>query len=349
MADFPGSVALASLKKMGGTILTLFFVASVALAQPTPKLRALPRVPPVPRDNPITPQKIELGKELYFDTRLSRSGTVSCNSCHNVMGGGDDGRATSLSIDEKAGTRSAPTVWNSAFSTMQFWDGRAPTLEQALVGPVVDQTETGFKGHELTPQRVAVLPGYQKDFHAIFGGDNPVTLENIGKALATYLRTLVTPGSPYDRYALGDARALSEDARRGLQLAQTVGCTTCHSGPMFSGEYKKFPLVQNTPYEGKYKLGDDPGRALLTHGDADKHVFRVSTLRNVAMTAPYFHNGSATTLEEAVRVMAKAELNQDLEAQQVHDIVAFLNSLSGPFPEQKMPRLPDLAGTAFVK
>jgi len=311
-------------------------------------LDKLPDAPPVPKDNPGTPAKIELGKKLYFDPRLSSTGTVSCNSCHNVMEAGEDDRPVSMGVEGKTGARSAPTVWNAAFLSVQFWDGRAASLEEQAKGPLVNPIEMGMDDHAAVVDRIAKIPGYVKEFEEVFGGENPVTIDNAAKAIAAYERTLITKNSPFDRYKAGDKQALSDQAKRGMKLVETVGCVTCHSGPVFAGPnlpegqgfFMKFPTTPGTEFEEIYKLTADSGRYDVTKSEEDRSMWRVAQWRNVAVTAPYFHNGSVPTLEEAVRVMAKTQLGRDLKPDEVSDIVAFLNSLTGEFPEQTMPRLP---------
>jgi len=320
-------------------------------------LVALPDEVPVPMANPMTPAKIELGKQLYFDTRLSKNGKVSCNTCHNVMKGGDDNLPVSNGINNKHGGRSAPTVWNSAYLSVQFWDGRAPSLEEQAKGPMLNPVEMGMGSHDEVMSRLKKIPGYQKEFKAIFGtaaGDasvDPVTFMTIDhavQAIAAYERTLVTPNSPFDRYIKGDQKALTPAALNGYKLVQTVGCIACHNGPNFAGPklpegtgfYQKFPTFPGTEYEKKYHLADDMGRYEVTKSEVDRHMWRVPTWRNIALTAPYFHNGSVKTLDEAVRVMAKVQLNKELLASEVHDIVAFLQSLNGVRPKQTKPELP---------
>lgn len=309
----------------------------------------LPAKAPEPKDNPSTPAKIELGKQLFFDPRLSADGTVSCNSCHNVMSSGTDNRAVSVGVDGKRGGRSAPTVWNAAFLSTQFWDGRAATLEDQAKGPILNPIEMGMPHQQAAVDRIASIPGYREQFANVFGGNNPVSYDNIAKAIAAYERTLITPNSPLDKYLKGDKSALNEDAKQGMQLFANLGCNSCHTGPAFAGPaslargegfFQKFPTF-DSEYTAKHKLDEDAGRFEATKNAADKHIWRVPTLRNVALTAPYFHNGSVKTLDEAVRVMAKAQLDKELDDKQVASLVAFLNSLTGEFPPQTMARLPE--------
>jgi len=316
--------------------------------------QALPEQAPAPADNPTTPEKVELGRMLYFDPRFSMTGTVSCNSCHNLMLGGDDNRPVSMGVHGKTGGRSAPTVWNAAFASSQFWDGRAATLEDQAKGPVVNPVEMGMTDLEKAMDRVRAIPGYKPYFVKAFGGNDPLTVDNAAKAVAAFERTMITPNSPYDRFVKGDKSALSEQQQRGMQLFADTGCVSCHSGPAFNGPamqpgagfFMKFPTFADNEYVKKYQLTADKGRFEVTRNDADMHLFKVPTLRNVALTAPYFHNGSVKTLDEAVRVMAKTQLNKELDDAQVADLVAFLNGLTGEFPQQTLPRLPATPGWA---
>lgn len=315
--------------------------------------KALPETPPIPEDNPQTEEKIELGKILYFDPRLSSTQTVSCNSCHNVMEGGDDNRPVSMGVHGQEGPRSAPTVWNSAFLSVQFWDGRAESLEEQAKGPVTNPIEMGMKDWEGAISVLKSIPGYKPLFEAAFEGEeDPITEENTVKAIAAYERTLITPNSPFDRYVKGDKDALTAQEIRGMQTFESVGCPACHGGANFSGPdmpmgqgfFMKFPTFAGSEYDEKYDLLADKGRYDVTEKEADKHMWRVPTLRNIAVTAPYAHNGTVPTLEEMVKVMAKTQLNATLKEEQVADIVAFLKTLTGEFPEQTMPRLPTTPG-----
>jgi len=342
------------MRKFGSLIsaLALAGVSSMTLAG---EWQALPDKAPEPASNPTTPAKVELGKMLYHDPRLSSSGTVACASCHNVMSGGEDNRGGSVGVQGQVGGRSAPTVWNSAFNSVQFWDGRAASLEAQAKGPVTNPIEMGMKSWDDVVVRLKAIPGYVAAFGAAFEGADAVTADNAAKAIAAYERTLITPNSAYDKFAKGDASALSEQQQRGLKTFAEVGCNSCHSGPAFNGPqlpegtgfYQKFPMFDNGALEAQYGFTKDLGRAQETKNDADKHMFRVPTLRNIALTAPYFHNGKVKNLPDAVKVMGKTQLNKDLSQEQVDDIVAFLNALAGEFPKQEMPRLPALANKTF--
>lgn len=317
----------------------------------------MPSHVPIPKDNPQTSAKVELGKQLFFDPRISITGTVSCNSCHNVMSNGTDNRPVSLGAHGKPGDRNAPTVFNAAYRSVQFWDGRAASLEEQAKGPPMNPVEMGMPSAEAIVDRIQAIPGYRRQFAEVFGGSQPVTFDHIAQAIASFERTLITPGSPYDRYLGGDKGALSPAAQRGLKLMESEGCTSCHSGPMFNGPeqamgtgfYMKFPLFSDNDYVNQYSLAEDRGRHEVTRQVQDQHLFVVPILRNVQVTAPYFHNGSVKTLDEAVRVMAKTELNKTLTGNEVEDIVAFLDSLTGEFPVIALPRLPETPNRTILE
>lgn len=313
----------------------------------TAKADLLPTEVPQPADNKSNPDKIALGKQLYFDGRLSLNGKISCFTCHNPNRGGDDGKPTSTGINGQVGGRNSPTVLNAAFMSVQFWDGRAATLEEQAKGPITNPIEMGMPNHQALIDRLNKFPGYVATFEKVFGKDS-VTIDNVARAIAAYERTLVTPNSPYDKFMAGNKKFLNKPAQKGLELVKSIGCTGCHSGPNFAGPnvgpgegfYQKFPLIPGTEYERKYELGKDLGRYEVTKNEADKNMWRVPTWRNIRETAPYFHNGKVKDLPEAVRVMAKTQLGKDLTKEEVHDIVEFLFSLSGTVPLQKAPKLP---------
>ncbi len=335
--------------------LSLIFVLTSLIAFADP----LPSKPPVPADNPMSLAKVELGKKLFFDPRMSKDGSVSCNSCHNVMSGGDDQMSTSVGVNAKHGGRSSPTVWNSAFMSVQFWDGRAKSLEEQAKGPLTNPVEMAMADHSVVVARLQAIPGYLEEFKKAFPKEikteKDITIDHFAKAVASYERTLITPNSAYDLYMKGNKKTLNASAVRGLGLVQSVGCTSCHMGGNFAGPtlpegtgfFQKFPVYPGSEYEKKYDLVKDGGKFEVTKSVADKGFWRVPTWRNIALTAPYFHNGSVKTLPEAVKVMAKTQLNKDLPENEVSDIVAFLESLTGKFPEQKMPRLPATEGKTF--
>lgn len=325
------------------TAIALTGAMSVAQAWET-----LPSTAPAPEDNPSTSEKVELGKQLYHDPRLSSSGTVSCSSCHNTMLGGEDNRPNSVGVGAQTGGRSAPTVWNAAFNSVQFWDGRAASLEAQAAGPVTNPIEMGMKSWDDVVARLKTIEGYQTAFETVFGKDS-ISKENATKAIAAYERTLITPNSPYDRYVDGDKTALTAQQVRGMEKVAELGCTSCHSGPAFNGAgmFQRFPVHENAYFNAQYHFKKDKGVAEVSKNPADEHLWKVPTLRNIALTAPYFHNGSVKTLEEAVKIMAKVQLDKELSKDEVADIVAFLNGLTGQFPKQTMPTLPETAGKTF--
>ncbi len=332
------------------------FVTLVIFALAVPAAHALeplPAQPLVPAHNPMSAAKVTLGKQLFFDPRLSIYNTVSCFSCHNVVAaGGDDDRATSIGVAGKLGKRSAPTVLNSAYMSVLFWDGRAASLEEQAKGPLVNPVEMAMPDHAAVIVRLKKIPGYVRQFNAVFSGKDTLTLDNVARAIATYERTLVTPDSPVDRFLKGDGTALSAQAQRGMHLFDKLGCVRCHNGPNYAGlmvkegalfypwNLQKFPTFRGSVYETKYALADDLGRFEVTRNFRDRHMFRIPTLRNIALTGPYMHNGRVPNLEEAVRVMAKVQLDKALSDAQVKDVVAFLEGLTGRLAVQTAPRLP---------
>jgi cytochrome c peroxidase len=311
---------------------------------------ALPTTAPAPTDNPTTAEKVELGKMLYHDPRLSSTGTVACASCHNTMLGGEDNRAGSIGVHDQVGGRSAPTVWNSAFNKVQFWDGRADSLEAQAAGPVTNPIEMGMKSWDDVVARLKTIEGYKHAFHKAFGSD-VISKELATQAIAAYERTLITPNSAYDKYVAGDKAALSIQQVRGMNKVAELGCTSCHSGAAFNGAgvFQKFPVHPNGYFEAQYHFSKDKGVAEVSKKKEDEHLWKVPTLRNVALTAPYFHNGSVRNLDQAVKVMAKVQLNKDLTKEETADVVAFLHALTGEFPKQTMPTLPPTDGTTFNK
>jgi cytochrome c peroxidase len=328
------------------TLLTLMVFSSMSAFA---DFKALPDSPPIPADNPQTPAKIELGKMLFHDPRMSMDGTISCNSCHNVMFHGGDGRAVGAGIHGQRGGRGSPTVWNSAYHTVQFWDGRAVSLEEQALGPLVNSVEMGMTSHDLVIERIRQIPGYVQAFKKVFPKAKEPTIKNAAMAIAAYERTLITPNAPFDKYIKGNKKAMNAQQIRGMKLVDEIGCTSCHTGVNFAGEgfkmgdgnYQPFPQIPGSKFDKMYDLTSDLGRFEVTKKVEDKNHWRVPTWRNIAITAPYFHNGKVKTLDEAVRVMAKTQLDMDLKDSQVQDIVAFLNALTGEFPKQTMPMLPN--------
>ncbi|MFZ4712316.1 MAG: cytochrome-c peroxidase [Bacteriovoracaceae bacterium] len=329
------------------TLISLF----QSTAQSAPKVE-------FPKDNAQSVQKIELGKQLYFDPRLSRSGATSCNSCHNVMAGGDDDSSLSVGHKGQLGGRNAPTVWNSMFNTVQFWDGRAVSLEEQAKGPLLNPVEMAMDSHDVVMNRVKAFPQYVEAFTKVFGKNNPMTIDNLARAIASFERTLVAYNSPYDKYLAGNKKALSAGAVKGLKLVEEIGCLACHAGSNFNGNnmvkmgegfYQKFPTFPDADIEKKYDISSDLGRFQVTKNEDDKNMWRVPTWRNVEITAPYFHNGKVKTLREAVRVMGKVQLDRVLKEDEITSIVAFLNSLTGELPKITQPKLPEISGATVLQ
>ncbi len=293
----------------------------------------LPVTVPIPADNPMSASKTELGKQLYFDPVLSKSGHISCNSCHNLGTWGVDNQVRSIGHKWQRGGRNAPTSFNSAFWSAQFWDGRAPLLEDQAKGPPMNPAEMADDSEEQLMSRLKEA-GYAPLFDKVFG-KNSLSFDNMAKAIAAFERTLLTPDAPFDLYVQGKGN-ISKAAKRGIQKVAEIGCTGCHSGALFT----------NNTYQ-QFKYGTDDGRKSVTGKAEDDHFFRVQSWRNVAMTAPYFHDGSVKTLSEAVRIMAKVQLDTKLSDSDVADIVAFLKTLTGKAPQVTYPVFPRPAGYAL--
>ncbi|MFB2776711.1 diheme cytochrome c5 peroxidase CcpA [Shewanella xiamenensis] len=280
------------------------------------------------------PEKVELGKMLFFEPRLSKSGFISCNSCHNLSTGGVDALPTSIGHHWQEGPINSPTVLNADFMLAQFWDGRASDLKEQAAGPIANPKEMGFT-HELATETIASMPAYRARFAKVYG-DEKVDIDRLTDAIAAFEKTLVTPNSPFDQYLLGKQDAISNEAKAGYQLFKDKGCVSCHNGPAVGGTmFMKMGLIKpfhtNNPAEG---------RKGVTGKDADKYVFKVPTLRNIELTYPYFHDGSVWTLEEAVNTMADIQLGQKLTDKETKEMVAFLNSLTGEQPQIALPILP---------
>jgi len=297
----------------------------------SPLFQPIPPTAEHPEDNPGTPEKIDLGHKLFFEPKLSRSGIISCNTCHVVGAGGVDARQVAIGEGARTGPRNSPTVFNAAFLASQFWDGRAPTLEEQAKGPIQAHVEMDLTPEEAVERLREV--GYEPLFAEAFPDEeDPLTFDNIAKAIAAFERTLITPGSPFDRYLAGETDALTPRQKEGLQIFQSAGCISCHHGVLLGGQgYAAFTHVEGA---------DDIGRAAVTGREEDRYVFRIAPLRNVALTAPYFHDGSAATLHDAVSIMGWVQLKRRFTPEEVDAVVAFLESLTGEFPVVAHPQLP---------
>lgn len=305
--------------------------------------KPLPSTIPAVKDNQITPAKIDLGKKLFFDTRISASGVFSCNSCHNLATGGDDNLETSIGHGWQKGPRNAPTALNAVLNEAQFWDGRAEDLKAQAKGPV----QAGVEMANTPNQVVATLnsmPAYVADFKAAFPDEkDPVSFDNMAKAIEAFEATLITP-APFDAYLNGDENALTAEQKKGLALFIDKGCASCHSGINVGGHgYYPFGVVEKPG--GDVLPEGDKGRFSVTKTADDSYVFRAAPLRNIALTAPYFHSGKVWDLKQAVEIMGVSQLGAEINDQEATEIVAFLGSLTGKLPPVTIPELPPETAT----
>jgi cytochrome c peroxidase len=287
-------------------------------------------------ENELTDAKISLGRMLYYETRISVNGKMSCNSCHLLEKYGQDNLPFSPGHEGKLGGRSSPSVYNAAFHIAQFWDGRAPTVEEQAKGPVLNPVEMGMPSADYVVEVLKSIPGYVDAFKTAFPGEeNPVNYDNFGKAVGAFERKLVTP-SRWDDYLEGKKDALTAEEQKGYETFAKAGCATCHNGPAIGGAmYHKLGLVKAWP-----EL-TDLGRFDATQVESDKHFFKVSSLRNITETGPYLHDGSITSLEQMVRMMAEHQLGKELTDEETASIVTFLKSLKGEIPHEYIAQ-PDL-------
>lgn len=315
-------------------IATSLALASLASAHATPSQEP---IQPIPAARVTNAAAVELGKALFFDPRLSKSGFISCNSCHNLSMGGTDNLKTSIGHGWQQGPINAPTVLNSRFNLAQFWDGRAADLKAQAGGPIANPGEMAFS-HELAVNTLKTMPGYVSAFHKAFGSDE-INTDRITSAIAAFEETLVTPNSRFDRWLKGDKKALTTTELAGYKLFKDSGCVACHNGPAVGGNsYQKMGVVE------AYKASSPAeGRVAVTGKEADRFNFKVPTLRNVELTYPYFHDGAVNTLPEAVDTMGRLQLGRKFTADENAKIVAFLKTLTGDQPSITMPILPPSA------
>jgi len=310
-------------------------VCLAALVVPVASQQRSPEpISPVAAAKVVNPPLVELGKKLYFDPRLSKSGFISCNSCHNLSMGGSDNLKTSIGHNWQKGPINSPTVLNSSMNVAQFWDGRAATLKAQAGGPIANPGEMAFT-HELAVAMLGTIPGYVNEFDRVFK-TRTIDIDKVTTAIAAFEETLVTPNSRFDRWLQGDLSAISSDELDGYRLFKSSGCTACHNGPGAGGaSFRKMGIVE--PYKT-----DNPaeGRVAVTGKDADRFNFKVPTLRNVELTYPYFHDGAADTLAESVEVMGRIQLGRRYAPDETARIVAFLKTLTGDQPAITMPLLP---------
>ena len=294
-------------------------------------------IQPIPAAKAGNPATVELGKMLFFDPRLSKSGFISCNSCHNLSMGGSDNLKSSIGHGWQKGPINSPTVLNSRFNLAQFWDGRAKDLQEQAGGPIANPGEMAFS-HEHTVTALKTIPGYVSAFQKAFGSPE-VNIDRVTQAIAAFEETLVTPDSRFDKWLKGDKKALNTQELAGYKLFKDSGCVACHNGPAVGGNsFQKMGIVED------YKASSPAeGRVAVTGKDADRFNFKVPTLRNVELTYPYFHDGAAATLSEAVDTMGRLQLGKKFTAAENASIVAFLRTLTGKQPNFALPQLPPSA------
>lgn len=315
----------------------------VAAAMAVAALASAPAWAMSPNNEPISPlvahqvtnpAMVELGKKLWFDPRLSKSGFISCNSCHNLSMGGSDNLKTSIGHNWAEGPINSPTVLNSSLNVAQFWDGRAANLKEQAGGPIANPMEMAFS-HELAVDLLNSIPGYVSEFKQVFKKEK-IDIDQVTDAIAAFEETLVTPNSRFDKWLKGDQKALTKDELEGYKLFRDSGCVACHNGTAVGGNsFQRMGVVEayktNNPAEG---------RMAVTGTDADRFNFKVPTLRNVELTYPYFHDGAADTLSEAVDTMGRIQLGKKFTPEENAKIVAFLKTLTGDQPQLTMPILP---------
>lgn len=347
--------------RINTTLLLVLTVGAASAAcdppkkQPEPEKKSQPAVkkkspamglsgafkPPLPEDypnpeNPFTEEKIALGRKLYFDERLSKNHDISCNTCHQLDKYGVDGEVTSPGHKKQLGVRNSPTVYNAAAHFVQFWDGRSPNVEHQATQPVLNPVEMAMPDETTVLKVLSSIPEYVEAFKEVFPDSETITLENVGKAIGAFERKLVTP-APWDDFLKGKESALSETEKEGFVAFMQAGCNACHMGTQLGGTmYQKVGLIKAWPNQ------EDQGRYEVTKQESDKMMFKVPGLRNVEKTAPYFHDGSAATLEEAVKMMAEHQIARPVSEEEQKKIVSFLHSLTGQLPSEELIGRPEL-------
>lgn len=312
------------MKSIKLSLLALALLSSTAHADDATWKAIFSPLPPVAdsAENKVTPEKVALGKKLYLDKRLSKDNDISCNSCHRLDSFGVDNEATSPGHKGQRGGRNSPSSFNAALHATQFWDGRAENVEKQALGPILNPIEMAMPSEQAVIDRLKADKALASEFAKAFPGEtDAVTYTNVGRAIGAFERTLITP-SRFDDFLRGDSAAITEGEKKGAELFVQTGCVACHNGATLGGNsFQKLGLVK--PYPSK-----DLGRYEVTKSEADKMMFKVPSLRNVAKTGPYFHDGSVKTLEQAVSIMAQHQLGKQLTQEQVSEIVTFLNSLT---------------------
>ncbi len=309
------------------------------LSRAKSQFEPIPKTPPKIEGNPADPARLELGRKLYFDPRLSASHLISCNTCHNVGLAGADLQETSIGHGWQKGPRNAPTVYNSVFNFAQFWDGRAKDLAEQAKGPVQASVEMNSTP-ELVIKTLNSLPEYKEFFSKAFpDSENPLTFNNVARAIEVYEATLVTPGAPFDLYLQGNETALGEEEKRGLEFFMDKGCSACHGGINMGGSgYYPFGVIEAP--DAEIRPPEDLGRFKVTNTSGDRYVFKSPSLRNIELTPPYFHSGTVWSLKDAVAVMGSAQLGIQLNSDETQTITAFLRTLTGEQPREEYPVLP---------
>ena len=324
-----------NLPRLGATALALVLGATAVHAEDVAEymdfFEPLPYLPPIPADNSMEQAKLDLGQMLFFEPRISASGVISCATCHNPALGWTDRIDRAVGHGGQVGVRNTPTVLNSGFLDSQFWDGREPDLEGQSLGPIQADVEMNMTLEDAI-QRLKEFEVYQQHFAAAFPDDaEPIRAENVALSIAAFERTLNTPNSPLDRFLRGDVKAMTDQQVEGMKLFVDAGCVACHNGPA---------LTDSNYYRFELPSSKDEGRFLVTGDEADKFAFRTPTLRNVAVTYPYFNNGSVDNLHDAVNLMGEQMLGQEFTEDENDKLVAFLHALTGEMPAVEIPALP---------
>jgi len=307
-------------------------------------LQPLPDQALIPKSNPLTDAKTALGKMLFNDKRLSAHNDQSCNDCHNLQQGATNNNRFAVTVAGKDLKRNPPTLLNIGLQTVFYWDGRATSLEAQTIDHLQDKHIMANSDTAKLLKKLAADSHYKKAFGKAFGLAADINLDHVAMAIASFERVLMTPDSPFDLYIKGDKKAISAKAKQGIRIFNNTGCLACHFGVNFAGPapgpamgpgdgfYELFPNNRGTQYDTSHHLTEDLGRFEFSNDPGEKYMWRVPPLRNIALTAPYFHNGSAKTLREAVKIMAKTQTNKVLSEKQLDAVVAFLNSLTGKTP-----------------
>lgn len=338
-------------KKIGGIVVCFLvclmsaalFAAEDVMMKAQKGFKPIPEEPPELKENPMIPSRLQLGTMLYFEPRLSASGLISCNTCHNIGTGGVDLQETSVGHGWQKGGRNAPTVFNAVFNLAQFWDGRAQDLREQAKGPPQAAIEMNTTPERLE-ETLKSMPEYVTLFKLAFPQEkDPVTFENTAKAIEVFEATLLTPDSRFDKYLKGDAAALTKEEQEGLKFFMDKGCAPCHGGINLGGTgYFPFGVVEKPKAD---ITAGDTGRFKVTGVKSDEYVFKSPSLRNIVLTPPYFHSGKVWNLRDAVAIMGSSQLGISLNEDQVNAIVAFLKTTTGTQPKVEYPILPPITDT----